>query len=746
MEDYMNLLRFSCLSANVLHRIWTADRVGSPIEYDVMYREKVENYRRRHFPNLFGDQDRVVIPYTLPRHQSYQVPEEVGLTLELAGYVVVDYGAGKCCRQIKYPLVQSGKLPIEQCENIGAVLNKLHQMEAKETRKEFTDKMKSEPDEYERENLEILLRAKETELDKIWQQRKNIFNNDPARNSRSLATTGAVIVISRDPHDIAQMSYNKSWSSCFTLGRGKNCKKMWQELEEGGFVAYLVKQDDQQDLSKAIARVWIRRVEDSRGNEWAMPEERVYGQSPDNNHFHKLVTLWIKQKQGGLPIGNYQFYGAPYSDTYSLKDPEGNDPSAYEKEGDQYGAMTSNKDFETEIPSNDLKSLVGIIKKDPLKLLDSYVWEGLSDKFNLALDQLDTELPNYTKPAQESYNRLQDGLSKAFLRATYIENISLQEIINLNRKLDDEMSTTLLGSGVQSVRSMLLNKAINDLLARLKGSADTSGFASVASEFGAEALQPILKTPEFRWASHKITRKWLDWLDRTNHSSNTDYKAIRSEVYAFPEFDNIKSLTFKEALKKVADTSSFYFVNAIKFCKYLVESMQDQGLKSQYESELAAAAEASLDKYISEGFSRYINDPGKFVGLFYDFPFERLTELFSNRNFISIKLNSIFRDMILQDWNPGQPYTGTGEQMRQAYLWINNIASLLWKFPIAYEAEDLPQLIQEKAQALANAIKENANPDVTMNNLRNVVKNISERKLMIETPERMQAIRTRRWG
>lgn len=76
------------------------------------------------------------------------------------------------------------------------------------------------------------------------------------------------ILITRDPYKVAEMSTNKSWTSCLTLGSclpdasgmnrpGSNVRFVRNEIKSGVHVAYLIKKGDY-DLQSPFARISLR--------------------------------------------------------------------------------------------------------------------------------------------------------------------------------------------------------------------------------------------------------------------------------------------------------------------------------------------------------------------------------------------------------------------------------------------------------------------------------------------------------
>ena len=164
---------------------------------------------------------------------------------------------------------------------------------------------------------------------KFFTNIKSDFMNDPTRSAKK---SGLKVVISKNIHDIASMSTGRGWTSCMHLGTGLHKKDPFCEVKNGGFIAYLVKDGDE-DVKSPIARLHIRRFDNPKGQSIAIPEEEVYG--AETPYLIDFLKDWIAQKQGKIKAGIYARRGGPYSDTYpKIKNvlvPPETDPAYYEK-------------------------------------------------------------------------------------------------------------------------------------------------------------------------------------------------------------------------------------------------------------------------------------------------------------------------------------------------------------------------------------------------------------------------------
>jgi hypothetical protein len=122
------------------------------------------------------------------------------------------------------------------------------------------------------------------------------------------------IVFSQNPHDVAQMSTNRRWVSCKKLqGTGGQEEGVYCEVESGGFIAYIVRDDDL-DIKDPICRLLIRRYVSEDGlHSIAVPENIVYGINMPG--FKQQVNDWINSHQKQIIPGDYKLEGDEYTDT-----------------------------------------------------------------------------------------------------------------------------------------------------------------------------------------------------------------------------------------------------------------------------------------------------------------------------------------------------------------------------------------------------------------------------------------------
>ncbi len=115
----------------------------------------------------------------------------------------------------------------------------------------------------------------------------NRFANDNHKESANFSKNYKVI-ISRNPHHIAECSTNKPWSSCASLTNDgvpswNNPElaghRLPEEISQGSHVAYLVKNEDkshQELIDNATARTLLKPFTSSDGHKVLVPEKKSY--------------------------------------------------------------------------------------------------------------------------------------------------------------------------------------------------------------------------------------------------------------------------------------------------------------------------------------------------------------------------------------------------------------------------------------------------------------------------------------
>lgn len=232
------------------------------------------------FDNIFGDKLRIIIPMG-GDITAREILNDLKRIKDFSGF---DLKKGEVIRKIKLdPKYGGGEK--EQKINMGKAVSSLKI--SPETKKKYLDWFARYKD-----NLEDALK-------------------DQSEYS---------IVLSRAPIDVVRMSDHRNISSCHSKG-GSYFQCAVQEAVSGGAVAYVVDKDsldalesedelqeedffpDPQRYNKGvrgvrppIARLRVRRIESNSGEELAIPDDRIYGDSSIPG-FHKTLSAFLSNSQ-----------------------------------------------------------------------------------------------------------------------------------------------------------------------------------------------------------------------------------------------------------------------------------------------------------------------------------------------------------------------------------------------------------------------------------------------------------------
>jgi hypothetical protein len=264
--------------------------------YDDEWRAKVDQLatsNTRPFSDWFGGEERVYLPF---EESAVVVDSDVEEALNSLGFKITDYIRGyaeKDGRRLKIGKVLA-RAKRDAIKHINNLVKNLEGTEGTEGRINELEEHKAS-------------------LNIYWDNVSASFRDSPHRAHKE-HRGNLMIIISQNPHDLAQMSYERSWTSCMNLGEGAYYRELLCEVEGGGLVAYLVNQDDT-EIKKPIARIHIRRFDGQDGRVIAVPENTVYGE--DVEGFSKVVQNWLDGMNKDYPVGRYSMKGGTYSDTFA---------------------------------------------------------------------------------------------------------------------------------------------------------------------------------------------------------------------------------------------------------------------------------------------------------------------------------------------------------------------------------------------------------------------------------------------
>jgi hypothetical protein len=265
-------------------------------DYQSEWRDKVEEYASKNplpFSSWFNGNDRIYLPFAI-QDNDLNVDTDIKEELESNGYKIIDYKKGICVDP-QYPNNQV---------KIGKLLNKLKKKKVNELKGKVGDSF----------NLSV-----QEQIDRVIKYYDGLINqfNTSGYRSGSGSYSNLLIVISQNPHDVAQMSTGRRWTSCINLEEKKDdqdrVKDIFCEVEKGGIVAYLIRDEDK-EIRDPIARVWIRRFDNPNGQSIAVPEEKVYGDQIPG--FLSTVKSWVHDRQPSVPVDIYNRQGGEWSDTW----------------------------------------------------------------------------------------------------------------------------------------------------------------------------------------------------------------------------------------------------------------------------------------------------------------------------------------------------------------------------------------------------------------------------------------------
>jgi hypothetical protein len=240
----------------------------------------------RKFPfDSWFPEERIYLPFDTKAESSEneQLKKDLSSALEDNGYEIVDLQQGYAKPKNKKQVYGIGKLLVN--------------LQYKDLKKIESNKAEYSPAKY---SYEVTLT-------------NNYWNDLKERFEKRGASGKFLVVISKNIHDIASMSTGRGWESCMKLGTGAHYKDVYCEVANGGFVAYLIREDDK-NIEHPISRIHIRRFDNKSGNSIALPEESMYGE--EIPYFLEIVKNWIQSKQGKIEAGKYSRMGGKYSDTW----------------------------------------------------------------------------------------------------------------------------------------------------------------------------------------------------------------------------------------------------------------------------------------------------------------------------------------------------------------------------------------------------------------------------------------------
>lgn len=139
---------------------------------------------------------------------------------------------------------------------------------------------------------------------------KNIFDNDPTRNSSKIKKK--IIAISRHPVDLVKMSTDRGWTSCMDLKDGCNRSYIRRDVQYGTLIAYQTTADDL-SIKNPSGRILIKPYINTRDKNqtFLVCEGEAYGTvSPE---FKKTIVAWVNEANKNA-CGVFKFKPSMYDD------------------------------------------------------------------------------------------------------------------------------------------------------------------------------------------------------------------------------------------------------------------------------------------------------------------------------------------------------------------------------------------------------------------------------------------------
>ena len=158
----------------------------------------------------------------------------------------------------------------------------------------------------------------------------DLYNRDMGARRASVSTDTPVIVISKHPVDIGNMTTDRGWSeSCMRLPNaqdmegGKNYKYIECDVKQGTLIAYYLDRGKNfESLKNATGRVLIKPYRKANTDELIMATGKVYGNAPQS--FKEFIDTLLKSSKLYEVEGVFKLLpdlypdGSPYLGKFSI--------------------------------------------------------------------------------------------------------------------------------------------------------------------------------------------------------------------------------------------------------------------------------------------------------------------------------------------------------------------------------------------------------------------------------------------
>jgi hypothetical protein len=345
------------------------------------------------YDDVFGNEDRIYIPYTPKQTKGLESDTEKRVTNLLYGWgwTVTDYKGGyaeKNGRTMK----------------IGKILNNLI--------KEYSGKN-------DWNSKDIIELSKKT---------SKLFQSD---ESRSVKGDNFLIAISRHAYDVAGMSTDRGWTSCQELTIGSLRQFVIKDIKAGTIIAYLIRGNDK-NINKPLGRVLLKPFYNEANDEFVLGVSKMYGMAPTD--FRQTVQRWAdknfnKGKWGEFKIDPTVYQGSDIKGTKTIS------PPAKVLRAIGVTVITTTKQLKEFWISNEGYGLLSDVYKKRNNGLDSFIG---SSKFTIKKVNVEkfTETDIYemymTHLRRESYS--DDALTQYYNK---FHSLIWSNIEGYNKELDD---------------------------------------------------------------------------------------------------------------------------------------------------------------------------------------------------------------------------------------------------------------------------------------------------------------------
>lgn len=270
--------------------------------------------------NVFGDSDRIVIPYdssneTPVTSTNYRTVPEINNVAQVHHHAVLNALHRHGYRTDDY--VSGRVYHMDTPEKKIKIMQALQETGEADKMTDFKSKPKYAVDEKGAYKLD----KKGNKIIAVPPRPLTMAQVYAADPVRAASTKPKQIVITRNRYDVAGMSTGRGWRSCMHMEDGINRHYLPADMQQGTLTAYVATvaepkagEAPKDVLESPIGRINLKRFDSSRGDTIFRPEASSYGTIPTN--FKKNVREWAEK--------NYPISAGIYTKDASLYNDDGN--------------------------------------------------------------------------------------------------------------------------------------------------------------------------------------------------------------------------------------------------------------------------------------------------------------------------------------------------------------------------------------------------------------------------------------